>query len=97
MTALDLEELRSLVMTRWDPIGVHVARNGPDERAHYWNEYDSYLPIIVAHLDRGDGVEWLTDYLADLRTKDMGLPPHLERDAVVASAIVAWHAAARRR
>jgi hypothetical protein len=95
-TASDMEELRALVMARWDPIGVHVPENGPDERVLYWNEYDSYLPTIVAHLDRGDGVERLTDYLAGLRTVNMGLPPHSDHDAAAAAAIVAWHTALRR-
>jgi hypothetical protein len=95
LTAAELKGLRELVMARWDPIGVHAPELGPNEDAPYWDEYDDYLPVIVGHLDRGDGVSWLRGYLARLRTADMGLPPDPDHDAAAAQAIVEWHSRVR--
>jgi len=97
LTAAEMEQLRELVMDRWDPIAVHVPENGPDERACYWTEYDDYLPSIVGHLDAGEGAEWLAAHLSDLRTKDMGLPARFDLDRAAAAAIVAWHQRTRAR
>jgi hypothetical protein len=53
----ETEQLRELVMTHWDPIGVHMPENGPEERETYWNECDECLPVIADELEQGDGVD----------------------------------------
>jgi hypothetical protein len=41
-----MEQLRRAVMERWDPIGVFREQDDAEDRAAYWDEYDSYLPNI---------------------------------------------------
>jgi hypothetical protein len=91
LTTVEMERLRELVMICWDPVGVHLRESTLQGRACYWNEYDSYLPSIVGHLDAGDDVEWLAEYLASLRTENMGLSPQPDLDRQAATAIVEWH------
>jgi hypothetical protein len=89
--ASEMEQLRELVMTTWDPIGVHLPENGPEERALYWNEYDDYLPTIRARLDAGEDIDWLVSNLTHIRTELMGLSPRPDLDQAAARAIVDWH------
>src|SRR5438067_2190337 len=88
------DELRALVMTCWDPIGVHVPGSPDDECARYWDEYDAYLPIMVERARGGHGRDQLREYLEKLRTEDMGLPPRPERDGAAAEEIANWLAQA---
>lgn len=87
----EIDQLRYLVMTNWDPIGVHVPENGPEEPALYWNEYDNYLPTIRAGLDAGEDIDWLVPYLTRVRTELMGRSPRPDLDQATARAIIDWH------
>ena len=91
-TAAEVERLRELVMECWDPIGVHRIAALPDDgREAYWDEYDSYLPVIIGHLHRGDGADAIQATLSAFRTGEMGLPPAAQRDADAAAAILEWY------
>jgi hypothetical protein len=52
-TAEEIEQLRSLLMEEWDPIGVHHFSDDDEDRESYWDEYDSYMPAILSDLDSG--------------------------------------------
>jgi len=86
LTSKQMEQLRRAVMERWDPIGVFHDKDDAKDRATYWDEYDSYLPHIVAHLRRGD-VDGLTAYLAGVRIDDLGLSAQLQQDRDAAQAL----------
>jgi hypothetical protein len=68
-------------MREWDPIGVAGAPMARDE-------YDSYLGRIAERLRRGEN---LTEFLATIRTKHMGLPQHRAADLRAASALRRWY------
>jgi hypothetical protein len=95
-TAEEIEQLRSLLMEEWDPIGVHHFSDDDEDRESYWDEYDSYMPAILSDLDSGGDVEWLAQYLARRRTMDMGLDDRPELDRRAAEAIIAWNSRGRR-
>jgi hypothetical protein len=86
-----MDQLRDLVMTVWDPIGVHVPEDSTEDRALYWGEYDNYPPTIMARLDAGDDIDWLISYLAHVSTKLMRLSPNPDHDRHAAQTIVDWH------
>jgi hypothetical protein len=90
------DELRELVMTCWDPVGLHVPGVTDGDRARYWDEYDSYLPIIVVRAQGEDGEDNLREYLEKLRTEDMGLTASPDRDRAAAARIARWLARAAR-
>jgi hypothetical protein len=89
LTSDQMEQLRRAVMERWDPIGVFHDQDDAEDRAAYWDEYDSYLPNIADHLRRGD-VDGLTAYLARLRTVDMGMSAEQQLDRNAAQALIDW-------
>jgi hypothetical protein len=76
------EELRRLVMSCWDPIGVADFPEAADE-------YDGYLPRIFAVLWSGDEA-LLQERLSASRT-EMGLPPDPSADANTARRIFDWY------
>ena len=78
------EELRSLIMTCWDPIGVSVFPEAADE-------YNAYLPMIFAALGSGRDAQWLQERLSEVRTDTMGLPPDPDADAEAARRILEWY------
>jgi hypothetical protein len=89
LTPDQMEQLRELVMTRWDPIGVHFEANNAEDRACYWDEYDMYLPVMVERARRA-GADGLRDYLETVRTVDIGLEARADVDRRAADAIVKW-------
>jgi hypothetical protein len=91
-SAAQTEWLRELVMDCWDPIGVHhFARRDGTPRRSYWDEYDRYLPAIIGHLERGEGARPIQVELAQFRTKNMGLTPRPDLDAVAALRVDDWY------
>lgn len=95
-TADEIEQLRALLMEKWDPIGVHDLADDEIDREAYWDEYDSYMPAILSDLQNGGDVEWLAQYLARRRTVDMGLGNRPDLDRHAAEAIIAWNPRRRR-
>ena len=89
LTSEQMEQLRRAVMERWDPIGVFDDSDDAEDRAPYWDEYDSYLPNIADHLRRED-VDGLTAYLARLRTVNMGVSAQQQLDRNAAEALADW-------
>jgi hypothetical protein len=82
------EELRGLVMSCWDPIGVADSSEAA-------GEYDGYLPTIFAVLWGGDEVR-LQARLSAHRA-EMGLPPDPAADANAAGRIFDWYQERRPR
>lgn len=76
------QEMREMLLTLWDPIGVFDAAEAQDE-------YDSYGGRLARLLADGRGKEGLTAALAAAR-EQMGLEP-AEEDAWVAEHLLAWH------
>ncbi len=67
----------------WDPIGVS---GDPYAR----DEYDSYVPRVVARLETEDGEAEIAEYLLKLESGSMGLVPNRERANAVAQILRAW-------
>jgi hypothetical protein len=59
-------------MQHWDPIGISDEPLAADE-------YDSYIPKIMALLRKGTTVEELMDYLDEVATHRMGFTPQREK------------------
>jgi hypothetical protein len=59
-------EIRGILMTVWDPIGIQ------DEPACA-DEYDSYIDGIFGQLTRGTDDNELAEYLGEIVTNRMGL------------------------
>ncbi len=49
------------------------------------------MPAILADLENGGDVEWLTQYLARRRTMDMGLDDRPDLGRHAAEEIIAWN------
>src|SRR5438046_893952 len=77
------EELRRVVMSCWDPIGVADLPQAADE-------YDAYLPMILAVLRDGEE-SGLKERLSATRTQAMGLPPDPVADENAARRIFEWY------
>ena len=90
-TGDEIEQLRTLLMEQWDPIGVHHFSDDDEDRGSYWDEYDSYMPAILSELESCGDVERLARYLAQRRTMDMGLDDRPDLDRRAAEAIIAWN------
>jgi hypothetical protein len=75
-------EMREMLLTLWDPIGVFDAEEAQDE-------YDSYSGRLSRLLSEGADKEQLTATLGIFR-EHMGLGPS-EADAWVAEHLLAWH------
>jgi hypothetical protein len=78
----DQDEVRPLLMA-WDPIGV------ADEPLAA-GEYDSLIAPLVSRLRAGTSTGELATWLGDHVESDMGLSRQADRDAVLASQLVAW-------
>ena len=92
---LDREQLRSdlhavrVLVREWDPIGVYEdpGSDWPDD------EYDSYVPQILAHLRSRAGAPALVEYLHVVRTETMGLSSDRAADQAFAERALDWYAA----
>jgi hypothetical protein len=60
----DVEVIRRILISEWDPIGCGV----PED------EYDNYIPVIYRLMQVPVGVADLAIHLAQLETEQMGLP-----------------------
>jgi hypothetical protein len=84
-------ELRCILMTAWDPLGVASVPSA-------WDEYDDYLPAVVGPLrtsaerEREQAAEELADVLEGIERERMSLPPRPRVDyQTVADHLLAWH------
>ena len=82
------QEMRELLLTLWDPIGVFGAEEAQDE-------YDSYGGVLARLLAEGADKGELAAALAAARTR-MGLDPD-EADAWAAEHLLAWYPRSARR
>jgi hypothetical protein len=82
-------QLRTLLMDKWDPIGVDGVPEAIDE-------YDAYVARIADSLRRGAEVGQVAAMLSGIRIDGMSLAPSPAVDASVAAAIVDWYARAMR-
>jgi hypothetical protein len=83
-------ELRVLLMTHWDPIGV----NGVPE-AH--DEYDGYLGPLADRLNDGADALSVAEYLAEIQTERMGLSATSNELLEVANCVIDWYSNAMQR
>lgn len=85
-------ELRCILMTAWDPLGVADAPEA-------WDEYDEYLAGVARHLgvtaDADAAEEAIADWLSHVERDHImgqaGSPDRAADLAHLASTIVAWH------
>jgi hypothetical protein len=82
-------ELRCILMTAWDPVGV-------GDVAEAWDEYDSYLPGVAQRLrdadDEEDAARRVAEYLHHVERDFMGLATgSTPESSHLASALAAWH------
>ncbi len=66
----DLNRLRDIGWTHWDPIGLRAVRDDCDD------EYDRYLTHIASHLWDGKNPVAAANYLVLVEAEHMGLGPH---------------------
>jgi hypothetical protein len=59
----DVDAIRKLLMSEWDPIGCGVADD----------EYDQYIPVIYRLIQSGASIEELATHLTNIETQNMGL------------------------
>jgi hypothetical protein len=78
------QELRRLLMERWDPIGVNAAPGA-------WDEYDGYRGDVMELLRSGASAEEISDYLGRIERENMGLG-HGHAPTTVGDDIVRWYA-----
>lgn len=83
-------QLRCILMTAWDPIGV-------SNIVEHWDEYDQYLPGVGNLLRRAPADEpptdAITDYLEHVEQDFMGLRlGRRDFNESIAAAIVTWYA-----
>jgi hypothetical protein len=81
----ELEELKSLFLHEWDPIGVSGCEGAEDE-------YDSYAMQVFTMLARGADTAAIGDYLNWVVTSRMSLQGNPERDREIAAKAVAIYA-----
>jgi hypothetical protein len=77
-------ELRVLLMTYWDPIGV----NGTPEAS---DEYDSYLGPLAKKLREGADARTVCQYLSEIQTERMEIPAGADQLADVGERVVSWY------
>jgi hypothetical protein len=75
------------ILREWDPIGVLTNESSPPD------EYDSYAPLVLKHLQNGANVETVASHLTNLTTSEMGLKPNAEHDREIAGKLIAWWSA----
>lgn len=74
------QAVRRLLLEEWDPVGVRDIAAAQDE-------YDQYVPAIVALLERHASEDEIARRLGDVATLEMGLSEVLERDLAVARSL----------
>jgi hypothetical protein len=72
--------VKSILNTKWDPIGVSNVTHAQDE-------YDSYVGSILTLIRRGADVVAIRDRLLEIETLAMGLPGDKNRATAVAVAL----------
>jgi hypothetical protein len=77
----DLETIKHLLLTEWDPIGV----NGIPEAV---DEYDMYAMPILSMLREGAGEQAVADYLEYVVVDRMGLNSNMAYSRKIAQRIV---------
>jgi len=77
-------ELRRLLMTYWDPIGV----NGIPEAS---DEYDSYLGPLAEKLREGADAHGVSEYLSEIQSQRMGLSTTPDRLTDVGERVLSWY------
>lgn len=82
-------ELRCILMTAWDPIGIGDATEA-------WGEYDEYAPRVARVLretvDPHESASRVAQYLNDAeRRMEMHTDQSQMANARLANALVAWH------
>lgn len=70
----------------WDPVGVSHMPMARDE-------YQSYIPQVVALLNENASVEQIASYLNAVATKRMGLSENCDAALHVAGVLLEWKAA----
>ena len=70
-----------ILLEHWDPIGVNEAPEAQDE-------YDSYVPGVIALLINGSPAETIAAHLGRIVVEMIGLRPNLERDMNVADQLL---------
>lgn len=78
--------LRSVLMERWDPIGVDGIPQAGDE-------YDTYLVPLAEALRDGADARAVAEHLAEVQTERMGLPKSAEELLPVGESVIAWYSA----
>jgi hypothetical protein len=63
----EIRAVASALRMVWDPIGGGVDEGLPAD------EYNSYAPVIVGMLERGDSDRAIAEHLRELETERMGL------------------------
>ena len=79
-------ELRMLLMTYWDPIGV----NGIPEA---FDEYDSYLGRLGKKLREGADARGVCEYLSEIQSERMELPVTPDQLTDVGERVAGWYSA----
>lgn len=77
-TKPEIEAIRWVLMSEWDPIGCGV----PDD------EYEAYIPLIYRLIRARVGVEELAAHLGKLETEQMDLPSRPDVNRRVAEILV---------
>jgi hypothetical protein len=78
------QELRRLLMTYWDPIGV----NGIPEAS---DEYDTYLGPLAKKLREGADARGVCEYLFEIQSKWMEIPARADQLADVSERVTDWY------
>jgi hypothetical protein len=81
-------ELRCVLMTAWDPIGV-------SDTVEAWDEYDNYLAGVARRLrdiaDPDAAAQSVEEYLRHIERDYIGLETTIGSRETVSAALVAWH------
>ncbi len=86
----ELRELRMLLMTYWDPIGVNGIPGAADE-------YDSYLGGLAEKLREGADAHGVSEYLSEIQTERMEIPTTPDQLTDEGEWVAVWYAAEMKR
>jgi hypothetical protein len=71
-------QIRQILLTDWDPIGICDVRQAQDE-------YDDYVGRIAEMLTNSRSIAETSEYLLHVETNVLGLPGNRERARAVAA------------